>query len=209
VAGAEHARRHPLLDGRRQVQQPERVGDVRAGAADLARQFLVGGTEIVQELLVGRGLFQRVELLAVQVLDQGVPQQLVVLGLLDDGADLGQPGPLAGAPSALAHDELIPAGPGRTDHHRLQQADLPDGFGQLVERLVVEGLPRLPGVRRDRGDIDLLVVGAEDLGRHVRRICGYGRCRTGARRAGGICSAGGVAGRRPWGFRDERAESPA
>ena len=73
---------------------------MRAGAADLAREFLVGGAEVVEQLLVGGGLFQRVELLAVQVLDQGVPEQVVVLRLLDDGADLGQPGPLRGAPPA-------------------------------------------------------------------------------------------------------------
>ena len=79
VARAQHARRHALLHGRRQVQQPEGVADVRAGAADLARQFLVGRAEVIQQLLVGRGLFQRVELLPVQVLDQRVPEQVVVL----------------------------------------------------------------------------------------------------------------------------------
>ena len=41
-------------------------------------------------LLVGRRLFQRIELLAVQVLDQRVAEQVIVLGLLDDGADLGR-----------------------------------------------------------------------------------------------------------------------
>ena len=91
----------------------------------LLRELLVGRAEVVKQLLVRRGLFQRVQLLPVQVLDQGVPEQVVVLGLLDDGADLGQPGPLRGAPPALAHDELVPAGPGRADDHGLQQADLP------------------------------------------------------------------------------------
>ena len=55
----------------------------------------MGRAEVVQQLLVGRGLFQRVELLAVQVLDQCVPEQVIVLGLLDDGADLGQSRPAA------------------------------------------------------------------------------------------------------------------
>ena len=84
---------------------------MRAGTADLLRELLVGGAEVVEQLLVGRGLLERVELLAVQVLDQGVPEQVVVLRLLDDGADLGQPGALGGAPAAFAHDELVPAGP--------------------------------------------------------------------------------------------------
>jgi hypothetical protein len=143
---------------------------MRARTAYLARQFLVGGTEIIKKLLVGRGLFERIELLTVQVLDQGVPEEFVVLSLLDDGADLGQPGPLASPPSTLTHDELVPAGPDRTDDHRLQQADLPDRLRELVERLFVEGPPRLPGIRRDRGDLDLLVVSAEDLNRRVRGL---------------------------------------
>ena len=126
MARAEHARRHAFLDGRRQIQQPERIANVRARSAYLAREFLVGSTEIVEELLVGGGLFQRIELLAVHVLDQGIAKQVVVLSLLDDGADLGQPGALGGTPPPLAHDELVPARPGRADHHRLEQADLPD-----------------------------------------------------------------------------------
>ncbi len=84
------------------------------------------GAEIVEELLVGGCLFQGVELLPVHVLDQGVPEQIVVLSLLDDGTDLGQPGPLTGAPPPLTHDELVPAGSGRTNHYRLQETDLPD-----------------------------------------------------------------------------------
>ena len=130
----------------------------------------MGGAEIVKELLVRCGLFERIELLAVQVLDQGVPEELVVLGLLDDRADLGQPGSLAGPPPPLAHDELIPAGARRTDDHRLQQADLPDRLRELVEGLFVEGPPGLPGIRRDRGDLDLPVVGPEDLDGHVGGI---------------------------------------
>src|SRR6516225_2909328 len=168
VAGTEHTRSDAPLYGRGEVEQPQGVSDVRAGAAYLARQLLVGGTEIVKELLVGGGLLERVELLAVQVLDQGIPEQLIVLGLLDDGADLGHPGPLAGPPSTLAHDELIPAWPGRTDNYWLQQADLPDRLRELVESLVVEGPPWLPGIRRDRGDVDLPVVSAENLSRHTR-----------------------------------------
>jgi hypothetical protein len=85
------------------------------------------------------------------------------LRLLDDGADLGQPGTLSGTPPPFAHDELVPARPGGANHHRLQEADLPDGFRELVECVLVERPPRLPGVRRDRGDCDLLVVSSEDL----------------------------------------------
>ena len=144
-----------------------------------------------------------VELLTVQVLDQGVAEQLVVLSLLDDGADLGQPGPLAGPPSALTHDQLIPVGPGRTNDHRLQQADLPDRLRELVERLFVEGPPRLPGIRRDRGDLDLLVVSAGDLSRCTDGIDGFGHL------GGGVRTPTGIAAGEAWRFLYESTESPA
>ena len=146
----------------------------------------MGGIEIIKKLLVGCGLLEGIELLTVQILDQSIPEELVVLGLLDDGPDLGQPGPLAGPPSTLAHDELIPAWSGRTDHHWLQQADLPDRLRELVESLFVEGPPWLPGIRRDRGDLDLVVVSAEDLSRQASGIRGFGRLGGGVRTPSGI-----------------------
>ena len=91
MTSAEHACRDSLLYGRGEVEQPQGVADVRPGAADPLRELLVGGAEVVEQLLVGGGLLERVELLAVQVLDQGIAQQLVVLGLLDDGADPVRP----------------------------------------------------------------------------------------------------------------------
>ena len=162
----------------------------------------MSGAEVVQQLLVGRRLFQRVELLAVQVLDQRVAEQVIVLGLLDDGADLGQPGPLRGAPAALAHDQLVPASPDRTDDYRLQQADLLDRLGQLVERVLVEGPPRLARVRGDRGDRDLLVARSGDLAE--RRRGRFPGRRLGRRRA-----PRGLALSQPAGLRDQRSEPSA
>ena len=200
-----HAGSDALLDGRGEVEQPERVADVRAGAAYLLRELLVGGAEVVEQLLVGRRFLKGVELLAVQVLHQGVPQQVVVLRLLDDGADLGQPGPLGGTPPPLAHDELVTARSGRTDDHRLEQADLPDGFGELLEGVIVECPPRLARVRRDRGDRDLLIVSAEHFRRSGRGFCRPGRDRT----SGQVLPPGGLAISQQRRLRDERAESPA
>jgi hypothetical protein len=207
VARAEHPRRHPLLHGRRQVQQPQGVGDVRPGAADLAGEFLVGGAEIVEELLVGRGLFERVELLTVQVLDQRVPEHVVVVRLLDDGADLAQAGPLRRAPPALARDKLVPAGRGRADDHGLQQADLPDGLGKLVECVLVEAQPRLPRVRGDRGDRDFLVTGAGHLAERWGRVGLPGRQPPGGL-GGGRAARGGTVGQHR-GVRDQGPEPPA
>ena len=91
VAGGEHAGRDAAGHQRRQLQQAQRVGDLRAGAADAAGQLVVGAAEVLEQLLVGGRLLERVQLAAVQVLQQGVAQQVVVVGLLDDRRD-GRPG---------------------------------------------------------------------------------------------------------------------
>ena len=99
----------------RPTAHPRRAGAAPAGAAAAAAgcwrsagasdrsggQLVVGAAEVVQQLLVGRGLLERVELAAVQVLQQGVPQQVVLGGLPDDGRH-GCPGRPAGWPASAA-----------------------------------------------------------------------------------------------------------
>ncbi len=146
----------------RQAEQAEGVADVRAGAADPLRELFVGGAEVVEQLLVGGRLLQRVELRAVQVLDERVAEHVVVGRLADDGRDVLEAGPLRRPHPALAHDELVAAGAELPHHDRLQQADLGDGGGQFLERLFVEGQARLARVGRDRVDRHFLEIGAVD-----------------------------------------------
>ena len=58
------------------------------------------------------------------------------------------------APAALAGDQLEPRPVERADEDRLEHAMLTDGGGQLIERRLVEGEPRLLGVRLDAVDSD-------------------------------------------------------
>ena len=89
VTGAQNTGGDPTLHQRGELEQAQGVGDLRARAAYPGGELVVGAAEVVQQLLVGRRLFQRVELTAVQVLQQGVTQQVVVVGVLDDGRDEG------------------------------------------------------------------------------------------------------------------------
>ena len=162
VPGTQHTGRDAFLYGGRQVQQAEGIGDVRAGTAYLARQLLVRRPEIIEQLLVRGGLFQRIELLAVQVLDQSVAQQVGVGGLTDDGRDHGQAGSLAGPPAPLTHDQLIVARHHHADHDRLKKAYFPDGGCKLVQRLLVKGTPRLTRIGGDGAGGQLLEVGPRD-----------------------------------------------
>src|ERR1700733_10045401 len=158
VAGADDTGGDPLLHGGWQVQQPERVADVRPGPADLLRQLLVGRAEVVQQLLVRRGLLQGVELLTVQVLHQRVPQHVVVMSRANDGGNEVQAGSLGPTPGPFAHDQLVAGTTEAAHHHRLEESDLGDRSGQLVECVVIESPPRLPRIRRDGVDRDFLKV---------------------------------------------------
>ena len=112
VPGREHPRRHPSLNGRRQPQQADGVGDLWARSLDATGQLLLRAAEVLQHLLVRRRLLQWVELGPVQVLQQGVPQEIVTLGLADDRRDDGQARPAAtpatGAPPSPARTDRRP-----------------------------------------------------------------------------------------------------
>ncbi len=112
VPRRQHAGGHPPLHRDRQPQQPDHVGDERTRPADPGREFIVGDAELVEQLLIGGRLFQRVQLDAVDVLQQGVAQHAVVGGLPHDRGDGGQAGLLGRAPAPLPHDELVARRPG-------------------------------------------------------------------------------------------------
>ena len=87
VPGGEDAGRETPGDERGEPEQPQRVGDLWPRPADAGGQLLVRAPEVVEQLLVGGSLLERVQLAAVQVLQERVPQQVVVVGLLDDRRD--------------------------------------------------------------------------------------------------------------------------
>jgi hypothetical protein len=154
VPGGDDAGGDPGLDLDRQLHQPDRVRHLRATASDLAGQLLVRGAELLEQLLVGRRLLEGVELDPVNVLQQGVAEHRVVGGVPDDGRNGVQAGRPRGAQPALAHDELVadapPIGPTVLAHDdRLEQAELPYGVAELLQRLVVEDLAGLLRVGDD------------------------------------------------------------
>jgi hypothetical protein len=62
----------------------------------------------------------------------------------------------------MSHDELVAAGAELPHHDRLQQTDLGNRGGELLERVFVEGQARLAGVGCDRVDRHLFEIGAVD-----------------------------------------------
>ena len=163
----QHACGHPTLDGDRQAQQPDHVGDHRPRPADPAGQLLVGDPELVEQLLIGGRLLQGVQLCPMDVLEQSVAQQVVIGGLAHDGRDGRQPGLLRRPPAALPHDQLVAPRTGGVgdlpDHHGLHQPELPDRVHQLRQGVLVEHLPGLAGIGFDGGGVDLPVHRADVL----------------------------------------------
>ncbi|EPY93538.1 hypothetical protein K530_47520 [Streptomyces noursei CCRC 11814] len=134
--------------------------------------------EVLQQLVVGSGLFQRVQLSPVEVLQQRVEQQPLVFGGAHDRRDLLKPGFSAGSPASLTHDELVAPRRRLTDHDRLEQAHLLDGGDQFGEGVLVEDFARLPRVRPDGIQRHFGEVRAGHLNRKIacalctrRRLC--------------------------------------
>ena len=70
-----------------QLEQAQRVGDRRTAPTDAGRKVLLGQPEVLDELLVGGRLFERVEILAVEVLDQRLFEADEVSDRPHDGRD--------------------------------------------------------------------------------------------------------------------------
>ena len=150
----------------------------------------MGAAEVVQQLLVGRSLFQCVELAAVQVLQECVTEQVIVVRVLDDGRNDGQSGGLGGSPATFTHDQLelwlldpvraLTCSAGqllRRDgphDHGLQHPDLTDRVDQLSHLVITEGFAWLLRIRPDGEHRELRITSPRD-GRqvhHRRRGCG-------------------------------------
>ena len=103
----------------------------------------------LDQALIAGGLFQRVEILALQVLDQRHLERLGRRDVAHDRRHLMKTRPLRRAPAALAGDQLEPAvGTGAHDE-RLDDPLHADGRRQLLEPRVVEVVARLA---RGRGE---------------------------------------------------------
>ncbi len=90
-----------------------------------------------------------VEVLALDVLHEGHGVEVFVVGLADVGRQVAQVGTLRRAPAAFAADDGIASVAVAPHGDGLDEPQLADRVGQLVERLLVERGARLRGVGED------------------------------------------------------------
>lgn len=92
MTGRQHSCCDALLHGDGQFEQADGVADLRTRPADAGCELFLGDAEILEQLLVGRCLFQRVQLGAVQVLEERIAQEVLVGGVTHNGRDRVEPG---------------------------------------------------------------------------------------------------------------------
>ena len=100
------------------------VRDRRAVLADRRRDLFLRQLEFVGEPAIGERFVDRVQILALDVLDERHLEQRLLLparDVADDDRHAQEAGPLRGAPAALAGDDLKPVAD-RADDDRLDDA---------------------------------------------------------------------------------------
>ena len=125
-----------------------------ARLVDQLADLVLAVAMLLDQLPIALGLLDRVQILALDILDQRDLGGRRIVDLADDRRDGVQPRPLRRPPAALAGDDLD-SRRRRAQQDRLQHASLGNRFGQLVERLLVEMHARLVGIGPDPRDLDL------------------------------------------------------
>ena len=127
-----------------------------AAFAHRCRERFLGPPELVDQPPIAFRLFQSVQVLALDVLDERELKGLPVVEAVDDHRDFVKPRSLRRTPAPFAGDDLIRGALFRVGahEHRLHHPAAADRIRQAVELPVVETAPRLERPRRHVGDGD-------------------------------------------------------
>ena len=170
MAHVDVARHQHRLYRLRQVHETQQVRHGAARAADGVRRLLMGKTEFRDQARDALRFFQRIEVFALDVLDQRHRGGVLVVDLAHQHRDLVQAGELRGTEAAFAGDDLVArAGRRRLDgthEHRLHDALRLDRCRQFGQRTVVHPRARLVFAGLDLRDRQ----GGRHAGRSGRRF---------------------------------------
>jgi hypothetical protein len=107
--------------------------------------------------LKGLCFFQDVEILPFEVFLDGSFADFLIVELQNTAGNAEQSGSAGSQPAAFAGDELKAIVVGANEQ-RLQDAVLPNAFGQFFEGQFFEGFSRLKGIAVDAIDVDVVVA---------------------------------------------------
>ena len=160
VTDGEAAVAQITLEGRREFEETERIGNDGTAFADFDGDLFLGELKLGNELRVTLGFFEGIEVFALQVFDQGEFEDGAVVGDAEDDRDFRQTEKLGRAPAAFAGDEfqmvaLV------ADDERLDDALFLDGIGEFAEgfgRKIFARLERAGADAVERHALDVLAV---------------------------------------------------
>jgi hypothetical protein len=99
-------RDRPLRPGR-EVEEAQRIRDRRTRATDPAREAILAEPEFVDELAVGTGGLDRIEILALEVLDERELELIAIGELPHEGGDAVEASGLRRTKAPLTRDKLV------------------------------------------------------------------------------------------------------
>ena len=129
-----------------QRQQPQSIGHGGAGFSNPFRGFLLRHAIPIDQCVIALCLFNRVQILPLQIFNQGQLHGLPVVRLHNDDGDLIQFRQTGGPPAALTGDDLIVPIGHFPDGQGLDDTVLPDGFRQRFQLFIVKIPPGLVGI---------------------------------------------------------------
>ena len=139
----------------RQMQQPQRVGDMASALADDLGDVFLRVTVFVGEREIAARFLQRIEIAALDVLDDRQFERFGVADVEHDDRNFMQARALRRAPAPLAGDDLVVVGAARPHHDRLDDAALADRVGELRKLGIGKQFARIAR------------IGAHELDRHL------------------------------------------
>ena len=142
------------------AQKPQLVGYAALAFAQQPGRLLLTHVEAVKQAPDSLGLLNEVQILPLQILHQRRHARFQIVHAHQYAGNIRDPGQLGSPQPALPGDQLVDVIP-PPDGQRLQDAVLPDGLRQLVQR---PGGEDLPGLGR---------VGLDGLGRQENHPSGF------------------------------------
>ena len=134
------------LDGSRQFQQAQVVGNGGTLLAYAFAEAFLRQSVLFQQVLVGKRYFHGVQVLALYVFDECHFHDILVVGRADIGGDARQPCHLRGAEAAFTGNNLVFIIGQLTQGDRLDDTNLCNRIGKLLQRCLVELAAGLIGV---------------------------------------------------------------
>lgn len=154
MSGGEAAFFQKFLDRGFELQEADGVGDGGAVFAGALRDLFLRELKLIDEALKSVGLLNGIEILALQIFDEGHFECEFFGNIAQDDWHTTEASALGGAPTALTRDQLKTIG-NFSDDERLDDAARLNRARKFVERFFAEARARLIGARVDEIDIDV------------------------------------------------------